>query len=158
MTDEEDSKNKTGLVPSHASALSLGGTLSLASRGLKDRLAREDAEQWYKRGLYLWDEERYEEAVPWFRKAADQGVADAQAFLGWIYQYWWRHSDYSIAAAWYFLAAEQGNVAAAFELGKLYEIGQGVRRDPAHAEAYYRQAAERGHEQAKQALDEMHRN
>ena len=36
MSNEEDSKNKAGLVPSSQSAaLSLGGTPSLASRGLK---------------------------------------------------------------------------------------------------------------------------
>jgi TPR repeat protein len=155
MTNDEEENNKTGLARSQAVALSQVGTASLASRGMQDLLAREDAEQWYKRGLDLWNQESYEEAVGWFRRAADQGVADAQFFLGWIYQYWWHHSDYSIAAAWYFLAAEQGHAGAAFELGSLYEIGHGVRRDHAHAEAYYRQAADRGHERAQQALDDM---
>jgi len=193
MTNEEDSKNKSGLVPSQAAALSQGATASLASRGMQDLLAREDAEQWYKRGLDLWDQESYEEAfecfergiavnsnhaglqyclgcaylkgegvlqdfsqaATWFRRAADQGDADAQFALGRTYQYGLRHDDYSIAASWYFLAADQGHSGAAFELGSLYESGQGVRQDHAHAEAYYRQAAQRGHEQAQQALDDL---
>lgn len=160
MTKEDEAKSEAGLVRSQSADLSQVGTASLVRRTMQDlaareALAREDAEQWYKRGLDLWLQESYEEAAPWFRRAAEQGVADAQFFLGWTYQYWWRHSDYSFAAAWYLLAAEQGDARAAFELGSLYEIGQGVRCDLAHAAAYYRQAAEQGHERARQALDDM---
>jgi hypothetical protein len=61
MTNEEDSKNKAGLVPSPAAALSRGATASLASRGMQDLLAREDAEQWYERGLNLRAQEEYEQ-------------------------------------------------------------------------------------------------
>jgi len=195
MISEDENKN-AALVRSQSAALAQVGTRSLASRGMQDLLTREDAEQWYIRGLDLRNQESYEEAfecfergialkpnhsglqyclgcaylngegvmqdsslaATWFRRAADQGDADAQFALGWIYQYLLHHEDYSIAGAWYFLAAEQGHSGAAFELGSLYEIGQGVRQDHAHAAAYYRQAAEQGHERARQALDEMLRN
>jgi len=41
-------------------------------------------------------------------------------------------------------------------LGSLYEVGhQGCGQSHAHAAAYYRQAAEQGHEKARQALDDM---
>lgn len=193
MNNEDDSKNKAGLMPSYAAALSRGATASLASRGMQDLLVREDAEQWYKRGLEFWGEESYEEAfecfergialnpnhlclqyflgcsylygegveqdfsqaTTWFRRAADQGDADAQFALGRTYQYGLRYADYSFAASWYFLAADQGHSEAAFELAKLYESGQGVHQDHAHAAAYYRQAAELGHEGARRALDDM---
>ncbi len=44
MTDEEYSKNKAGLAPSHAASLSRAAVASLASRGMQDLLAREAAD------------------------------------------------------------------------------------------------------------------
>jgi hypothetical protein len=74
---------------------------------------------------YNW---RYTQAVYWFRKAAEQGDADAQYVLGNIYYY--GHGPLSMdgryiqAAFWYRKAAEQGDVEAQDALGNLY-----LRRD-----------------------------
>jgi TPR repeat protein len=79
----------TGLVPLPSSALSRAGSTSLAQRGMQDWLAREDAERWcdlghaYECGRGVPKDE--EQAVFWYRKAADQGDADAQFMLAVMY-------------------------------------------------------------------------
>jgi TPR repeat protein len=71
----------------------------------------------------------YVEAVKWFRKAADQGNADAQAALGGIYGAGQgARQDYAEAVKWLRKAAEQGNVDAQKNLGVAYALGKGVRR------------------------------
>ena len=76
----------------------------------------------------------YAEAVQWFRKAADQGFAEAQVNLGNAY-----HEgtgvpqDYSEAARWYGKAADQGFAEAQVNLGNAYHLGTGVPKDKAKA-------------------------
>lgn len=69
MSTEDE--NKAALVPSRSAALSRSGTTLLIRRGTQDLLAREEAEQWYKRGLELSAQGRHEEAALWYRKAAE---------------------------------------------------------------------------------------
>ena len=62
------------------------------------------------------------------RKAADQGHADAQHNLGFIY-YNGQGSmpqDYAAAISWYRKAANQGDASAQNNLGVLYANGRGV--------------------------------
>lgn len=50
------------------------------------------------------------QAVAWFRKAADEGFADAQTTLGLLYRDGQGvPQDYSQAVAWFRKAADQGN-------------------------------------------------
>ena len=66
----------------------------------------------------------YSEAVEWFRKAAEQGYADAQIYLGnCYYNGWCVPQDYSEAVKWYRKAAEQGNEYAKEQLQRLKEMG-----------------------------------
>jgi hypothetical protein len=63
------------------------------------------------------------------RKAADQGDADAQNNIGWLYD----HSegvaqDYAQAMSWYRKAADQGHAEAQYNIGVLFEEGNGVSR------------------------------
>ena len=144
MSTEDE--NKAGLVPSQSAALSLSGTTSLIRRGTQDLLAREEAEQWYKRGLELWAQDQHEEAVFWFRKAAERGLASAQWSLGWAYDCGLglpQYDDHQ-AALWYRRAAEQGHTKAQIGLGIAYENGWGVPKDSHQAEAWQRKAAEQG--------------
>ena len=72
----------------------------------------------------------YAEALKWYRKAADQGHASAQANLGVFYNKGHGVSqDYAEAAKWYRLAAEQGDAPSQCNLGALYAKGQGVPQD-----------------------------
>ncbi len=75
------------------------------------------------------------EAVKWYRKAAQQGLLQAQHNLGLMY---YRGKgvpqDYTEAAKWYHKAAEQGYAPAQGNLGAMYIKGQGVSRD--YVQAY----------------------
>ncbi len=53
------------------------------------------------------------QAIYWYEKAADQGYADAQYMLGWLYEDGWGVTkDFAQARAWYQKAADQGNAGA----------------------------------------------
>ena len=65
------------------------------------------------------------EVVRWYRKAADQGYADAQCWLGKWYTHYYVIGEKQQAAMWYRKAAEQGHVVARHELGILYMRGAG---------------------------------
>ena len=86
-----------------------------------------------------------EQAVSFFREAAEQGDAVGQRRLGWSY-YNGRGvpQDYEEAAKWFRLAAEQGDVKAQFNLGLMYENGTGVIQDNENAAKWYRLAADQG--------------
>lgn len=76
------------------------------------------------------------QSATWFRKAAEQGDADAQEGLGW--QYYSGKGvpqDYGQATVWSRKAAEQGNIDAQGALGQLCSAGKGVPQD--YAEAYF---------------------
>ena len=72
----------------------------------------------------------------WYRKAADQGDADAPRFLGDLYLNGnGVQRDAAQAVAWCRKAAEQGDAHSQLAMGELFSSGQGVQQD--YAEAYY---------------------
>jgi TPR repeat protein len=78
----------------------------------------------------------YQQAVGWYRKAADQANIAAEIHLADLF----RDGqgvlrDRTQAAAWYRKAADQGDTGAQGTLGVLYSYGQGVPQDD--AEAYF---------------------
>lgn len=112
-----------------------------------------------------------EEVATWYRKAADQGLPEAQAEMGRYYlggEYWqergavhrlpngewdenaiWilgcfivRQPDFRQAAKWLRRAAEGGVMPAQFELGYLYVRGDGVEQDLSSSASWWRQALE----------------
>src|SRR5262245_11558590 len=74
------------------------------------------------------------EAANWSRKAAEQGHANAQHYLGLLYKTG-GHGDvpknYAEAMAWFQKAADQGHTGALFDIGTMYDGGHGVTRNPA---------------------------
>ena len=91
---------------------------------LKKRAAAGDAEAQYnvgnayKRGEVV--EQNYEEAVKWWRLAAEHGVVDAQFNLGvCYYKGTGVEEDLEEAVKWWRLAAEKGNEDAKEALEKL---------------------------------------
>ncbi|MFO7642063.1 MAG: serine/threonine-protein kinase, partial [Candidatus Competibacteraceae bacterium] len=85
------------------------------------------------------------EAVRWYRRAAEQGDAEAQANLGWMYlQGRGVAQDHAEAVRWYRQAAEQGFSKAQFNLGWMYAEDRGVAQDYAEAARWFRQAAAHG--------------
>jgi TPR repeat protein len=76
------------------------------------------------------------EAVRWFRKAADQGNANALYLLGAAYfDGKGVPQNYSEAVRWWKKAADQGDASAQHTLGIAYDEGLGVPQD--HADAYF---------------------
>ena len=92
----------------------------------------------------------YGRALKWYRAAAEQGDADAQFNLGFMYHKGQgTPQDYARAIQWYRAAAEQGDVEAQYTVGELYRDGQGTPQDSLRAYAYFSVAAANGHQDAK---------
>ncbi len=76
------------------------------------------------------------------RKAAEQGLTDAQYNLGVMYDKGKGVTrNYAQAVAWYRKAAEQGIDRAQYNLGLMYYKGKGVTQDYKEAEAWYEERA-----------------
>jgi len=64
------------------------------------------------------------EAARWYRKAAEQGHADAQYNLGVMYENGQGvRQDHAESVRWYRKAAEQGHAEPQYNLGVMYENG-----------------------------------
>ena len=97
------------------------------------------------------------QASNWFRKAAEQGVAIAQAALGSMYKNGdGVPKDAAQAVTWNRKAAEQGYAAAQSSLGFMYLQGTGVRKNAAEAAAWIRKAADQGDADAQHNLGLMY--
>ena len=89
-----------------------------------------------------FDRASYATALKVWLDQANQGSAEAQYYVGQIYEKGMGiDPDYSAAALWYGKAAEQGYSSAQLSLGYLYEMGLGVEQDSAQALAWYRKAS-----------------
>ena len=101
----------------------------------------------------------YDEAVKWYRKAAEQGNAMAQNNLGDAYEN--GHGvpqDYDEAVKWYRKAVEQGEALAQSNLGNCYENGYGVMQDYDEAVKWWRKSAEQGNEYGQYGLGRCYEN
>jgi TPR repeat protein len=86
-----------------------------------------------------------EEAVRWTRKSADQGHADAQYMLGFLYRTGQGVAqDLVKAARWNRKAAEQGLAKAQGDLALMYHEGNGVAQDHGEAARWFQKAADQG--------------
>ena len=121
------------------------------------------------------DDRYFDRCCYWFRKAADEGDAEAQwnlsqrcALESKEERYWCakaaaqghREAIYRLGemskpnedVEAVLVEAAKGNIEAMCELGEFYELGDGVGYDPTKAIHWYRQAAEQGNEEAAQGL------
>ena len=93
------------------------------------------------------------EAVRWYRLAAEQGHLRAQVNLGNMYRAGdGLPKDQAEAAKWYRKAADQGDGSAQAHLGLLYSLGEGVTKDDVAAYKWFLLAAAQGVELAKKGL------
>lgn len=91
-----------------------------------------------------------EDALKWYRKAAEQGHAEAQFELGGRYWIGWSvEKNAEEAAKWYQKAAEQGHMEAQVALGKCYLVGIGMIQSADKAVEWCEKAAEQGFQYAK---------
>ena len=99
----------------------------------------------------------FAEAYCIMRPLAEEGDADAQYNIGWMYLngYGLRVND-SLALEWWEKASEQGHSDASFSIGMLYSLGEGeVPKDSTRAIDYYLLAAKDGQEDAITILKAM---
>ena len=124
------------------------------SRGRHTPLVQNQLGSMYEKGEGVKQDTK--EALKWYRKAAQQGVAHAQYNLGIMYDNGRGvKQDTSEAVAWYRKAVEQGHADAQYNLGASYHNGKGVLQDSAKALPWFQLAAEQGHAPALKALDTM---
>ena len=84
------------------------------------------------------------EAVEWFRRAADQRDAAAQFYLGVMYSEGQGvPQDYAEAVKWYRLAADQGDAQAQYNLGLVYANGEAGQSDSISAYVWFNLATAR---------------
>lgn len=95
----------------------------------------EEAQFSYERGDYT-------QAARFFTPLAERGVAEAQFYLGLMYEKGRGvQQDHSAALTWFLKAATQGYAGPQNNLGLLYERGRGVRKDVVRALMWYTIAA-----------------
>jgi uncharacterized protein len=87
----------------------------------------------------------YDEALKWFRFAAESGNSTAQVFLGAMYANGQGvQKDQVAAMEWLILAAQQGDLDGQFNLGKLYSEGDDEIRNLESAYVWWFIAASNG--------------
>lgn len=93
------------------------------------------------------------EAVSWYRKAAEAGLAAAQTQLAFAYANGFGITkDDAEAARWMRRSAEAGDTTAMENLGIFYEQGRGVAQDSGEALHWYRKSADGGSMSAMNAV------
>ena len=103
----------------------------------------------YALGKILQSQNRMDEAVSWYEKAAAQENTCAAYRLGKLYLEGRDVTkDVPKAAAYLTESAQQGNQYAQYVLGKLYLTGQGVKQDREQAWTYFCESAEQGNQYA----------
>ena len=102
---------------------------------------------------------KYDEAMHWYRIAADRGDAAAQAQVGQLYELARGvPEDMHQAMSWYRKAADQGDPGAETSVGLLYSNGWGVRQDDGQALIWYRKAADQGYPIAEEFVGVAYTN
>ena len=103
------------------------------------------------KGDELYQRGYYEDALAWWKEAAQAGSANAAYRLGVAHNDGLASDtqiivrrDFAEAAKWYSMAAELGDERAQFDLGSLYDNGQGVPKSAELAAKWYLAGAERG--------------
>ena len=130
----------------------ISGTLNTASSESNSLRASD----MYNKGLEAYKKKDYTEAVKWYRKAAEQGYANAQNNLGNCYYYGRGVTqDYYEAVKWYRKAAEQGNANAMSWMGYFFENGEGVTKNLHEAIRWYKLGTEKGEDFSKKALERL---
>ena len=126
----------------------------LAGMGSGVSASASEVSDWKNKAYKYYDDKQYQEAMPWFRKAADAGDAEAAYFVGALYYFGYGVAqDYKEAAKWYKQSALGGDAAGQYALGLIYESGRrGVDKNVTEAKLWYQKSADQGHEEAIERL------
>ena len=107
-----------------------------------------------------------QQAKVWLAKAAEEGNAQAQCFLGYYYEHSiayskddranWRTNNMAEAIRWYRRSADQNHPGGQFRLGLCYLEGEGVYKDEERGLELLRKAADQGHSYSLHKLAELY--
>jgi len=105
-----------------------------------------------------WYRKNAVEAAKWYKKAAEQGHAKAQFYLGDIYHRGrGAPKNVSEGLKWFRKAADQGYPDAQINLAIAYKTGVGVSKNDAEAFKWFKKAAEQGHADVQGYLGRLYR-
>jgi len=109
-----------------------------AALAVVNTVVERNAELQFERGLDFAAgrgvKEDCAQAIPWFRRAAEQGHAKAQEYLGSMYlEGRGLEQDDALAVTWYSKSAAQGYPNAQRHLGNMHAAGRGVPQDAVQA-------------------------
>lgn len=122
----------------------------------KGRIYKYFDEEAHDRILDLLKGDWGKETFTQMKSYAENGHAEAQYYLGIMYDDGKGvEQDSAQAAQWYRRAAENGMAAAQCNLAGMYETGDGVPTDYIQAKKWYRLAAEQGDKEAQRRLYEL---
>ena len=111
----------------------------------------------FQAGEDAYLQEDYETALSEWRPLAEQGHAEAQNMMGYMYRFGeGLPQDFEQARQWYRRAADRGNATAQNNLGAMYRQGLGVPQDYQEAFRWFLRAAEQGNGGAQNHLGLMY--
>ena len=115
-----------GLAAVQAGNYDLARTEFMAAAGHGDPMGYYHLGAMYHRGL--GGDRSQMKALENYRKAADQGVPEAEFAMGLFYQHGkaFLQKNPDTAVSWYTKAARQGSAAAMYNLGMMYATGEAV--------------------------------
>ncbi len=139
MASAEDLQVVDCLLPGQIRRL--GTSATYVTRGRPTRTTARDCR--IRGGEYVaYDRADYATALKVWLEPAKAGDAEAQAYVGEIYEKGLGTApDYAAASKWYRLAADQDYAPAQISLGMMYERGAGVPKDVNEALRWYRRAS-----------------
>jgi len=119
----------------------LGTAITYVTAGRPIRTTAEDCA--IRGGQYVaYDRADYSTALKVWLETAEKGDAEAQYYVGTIYEKGHKgHPNYEQARIWYRKAADQGFSRAAINLGRLYEQGLSVEPNKSEAFKWYARAS-----------------
>jgi TPR repeat protein len=105
------------------------------------------------------DDEEWDSAVAWYRRAIDAESAEAMVDLGSVYETGPRHlRDLGHARALYDSAATAGSARGMLAMGHTYQDGVGVPRDYVRAMEWYRKAVAAGSIEAMNSMGVLYQH
>jgi len=126
----------------------------------EEKLSDEEMAEQYKNGRMAFLFGQYKLAYKIWLPLAEEGYADAQATIGWMY-----HADKGVkkslnqAYYWYKKAAKQGHLIAQNNIGVFHEQGLGgARKSTTEAAKWYRESADLGYSYAQYNLGILYKN
>lgn len=123
------------------------------AKWLKLAAKANDVESMNQLGILHYSQKEYDQALVWFRKAADRDHPESQSFLGDLYRFGRAvKQDYSEAIRWYEKSATKNYPHALYMLAVLHGQGHGTPADRTKANVYYEKAAAVGHPEAKKYI------